>query len=65
MEPPARTLRRNLTHAERVLWGSCDSAAGLALSAAIPDPPYVVDFACIEARLIIEADGGQHPTRRT
>jgi primosomal protein N' (replication factor Y) len=25
-----------------------------------PIPPYIVDFACIEARLIIEADGGQH-----
>ena len=22
--------------------------------------PYIVDFACLEARLIIEADGGQH-----
>ena len=25
-----------------------------------PIPPYIVDFACIEARLVIEADGGQH-----
>ena len=22
--------------------------------------PYIVDFACPEARLVIEADGGQH-----
>ncbi len=22
--------------------------------------PYIVDFACLEAKLIIEADGGQH-----
>jgi len=22
--------------------------------------PYIVDFVCFEARLIIEADGGQH-----
>jgi len=22
--------------------------------------PYIVDFICLEARLIIEADGGQH-----
>jgi primosomal protein N' (replication factor Y) len=25
-----------------------------------PIPPYVADFACVEARLIIEADGSQH-----
>lgn len=25
-----------------------------------PIPPYVVDFACVEARFFIEADGGQH-----
>ncbi len=23
-------------------------------------PPYIADFACLEARLIVEADGGQH-----
>ena len=25
-----------------------------------PIPPYIVDFACVEARLLVEADGGQH-----
>ena len=25
-----------------------------------PLPPFVADFACIEARLIVEVDGGQH-----
>ena len=25
--------------------------------------PYIVDFVCLEARLIIEADGGQHSER--
>jgi primosomal protein N' (replication factor Y) len=25
-----------------------------------PIPPYIVDFACVEARLIVECDGGQH-----
>lgn len=25
-----------------------------------PFPPYVADFACLELRLIIEVDGGQH-----
>ena len=25
-----------------------------------PIPPYVVDFACLAAKLVVEADGGQH-----
>jgi primosomal protein N' (replication factor Y) len=25
-----------------------------------PIPPYIVDFVCLEAKLIVEADGGQH-----
>ena len=25
-----------------------------------PIPPYIVDFACLGSRLIVEADGGQH-----
>jgi primosomal protein N' (replication factor Y) len=25
-----------------------------------PIPPYIADFACVEARLVAEADGGQH-----
>jgi primosomal protein N' (replication factor Y) len=34
--------------------------AWLAISTPVPIRPYVADFACIEARLIVEADGGQH-----
>jgi len=26
----------------------------------VPMGPYVVDFACFKARLVIEVDGGQH-----
>jgi very-short-patch-repair endonuclease len=26
----------------------------------VPIGPYVVDFACIEAHLVVELDGGQH-----
>ncbi len=25
-----------------------------------PVPPFIADFACVEARLIVEVDGGQH-----
>jgi len=60
--PHANRLRRNMTDAERKLW--------LALRDRRLDNskfrrqstigPYVVDFLCIEARLIVEVDGGQH-----
>ena len=26
----------------------------------VPFGPYITDFVCVEARLIVEADGGQH-----
>ena len=57
----ARNLRRNLTDAERALWRELRSSRlGWRFRRQFPIPPYIVDFACIEARLIIEADGGQH-----
>ena len=57
----ARWLRRNTTDAERVLWqGLRDKQLGRRCRRQYPIPPYVVDFACVEARLIVEADGGQH-----
>jgi hypothetical protein len=28
-----------------------------------PFGPYIVDFVCVEAKLIVEADGGQHAER--
>ena len=33
---------------------------GLSFRGQFPVGPYVVDFACLETRLIIEIDGGQH-----
>jgi very-short-patch-repair endonuclease len=57
----ARNLRANLTDAERVLWRELrQRQLGGRFRRQFPIPPYVVDFACIKARLIIEADGGQH-----
>jgi very-short-patch-repair endonuclease len=57
----ARTLRRNMTDAERALWKEFRKY-GLEwrFRRQFPIPPYIVDFACIEARLIVKADGGQH-----
>src|SRR5262249_17331095 len=33
---------------------------GLSFRRQFPIGPYIVDFVCLEARLIIEVDGGQH-----
>jgi primosomal protein N' (replication factor Y) len=57
----ARALRSNSTDAERVLWRELrQRQLGSRFRRQFPIPPYVVDFACVEACLIIEADGGQH-----
>jgi primosomal protein N' (replication factor Y) len=57
----ARRLRRDQTLAEHRLWQALRSdALGVAFRRQHPVPPYVVDFACVSARLIVEVDGGQH-----
>jgi len=61
MRTLARQLRGNMTDAEQALWRALRrSSLGWRFRRQFPIPPYIVDFACIEARLIIEADGGQH-----
>jgi len=60
----ARRLRRNTTEAERLLWDALRKGQlGWRFRRQHPIPPYVVDFACVEAHLVIEADGGQHDRR--
>jgi very-short-patch-repair endonuclease len=57
----ARDLRGNLTDAERVLWRELRHyRLGRRFRRQFPIAPYIVDFACIEAGLIVEIDGGQH-----
>ena len=58
----ARTLRRDMTDAERRLWAALRHRRLRALKFRRQHPigPFIVDFACIEHRLIVEADGGQH-----
>ena len=57
----ARRLRRDTTGAERVLWDRLrNEQLGWRFRRQHPIPPYIVDFACIEAHLVVEADGGQH-----
>ncbi|KAB2932515.1 MAG: endonuclease domain-containing protein [Candidatus Contendobacter sp.] len=58
----ARTLRSNMTDAERHLWKHLRQRqlAGYRFRRQMPIGSYVVDFVCLERRLIVEIDGGQH-----
>jgi very-short-patch-repair endonuclease len=61
MKTRARRLRGNLTEAERVLWPELrQRQLGWRFRRQFPIPPYIADFCCVEARPIVEADGGQH-----
>jgi very-short-patch-repair endonuclease len=61
MKKQARKLRRNMTDAEQALWKELrNSRLGWRFRRQFPIPPYIVDFACVDACLIVEADGGQH-----
>ncbi|MBA3897672.1 MAG: DUF559 domain-containing protein [Sphingomonadaceae bacterium] len=57
----SRKLRRNPTDAEKALWKLLREAFPDArFRRQVPIRQYVVDFASHRARLVIEADGGQH-----
>jgi very-short-patch-repair endonuclease len=60
--PHARTLRRDSTKAEMMLWGRLRNRqlAGLKFRRQATVGPYIVDFLCKEIGLVVEADGGQH-----
>ena len=51
-----------MTDAERALWRilRLRQVEGKRFRRQVPIDCYIVDFACLEARLIIEVDGGQH-----
>ncbi len=58
----ARELRRRQTPAERILWNQLRSArtSGSTFRRQHPIGPYIVDFVCLEKKLVLEIDGGQH-----
>jgi very-short-patch-repair endonuclease len=62
MKSLARKLRQQATDAERMLWKHLRARrmAGHKFRRQVVIEPYIVDFVCLEARLIVEADGGQH-----
>jgi very-short-patch-repair endonuclease len=57
----ARNLRKNSTDAERHLWYYLRAnRLGYKFKRQVPIGRYIVDFVCLEKRVIIELDGGQH-----
>ena len=57
-----RQLRQNMTLAEQRLWRHLRGKrlAGYKFRRQQPLGTYILDFVCIEAKLAIEIDGGQH-----
>jgi len=58
----ARQLRRNPTIAEALLWDELRELRrqGYHFRRQVPIAGYIVDFACLDQKLIIEVDGYQH-----
>ena len=60
----AKELRRPMTRAEVILWTRLRKrqVLGLHFRKQHPVSPYIADFACVEAKLIVEVDGATHST---
>jgi very-short-patch-repair endonuclease len=58
----ARELRNNPTDAERTLWNQLRlwQLGGYKFRRQQPLGRYIVDFVCLEKRVVVEVDGGQH-----
>ncbi|MFN4175434.1 endonuclease domain-containing protein [Phenylobacterium sp.] len=58
----ARAMRREDTEAEARLWNALRARrlGGWRWRRQVPKGPFIVDFLCVEASLVVELDGGQH-----
>jgi very-short-patch-repair endonuclease len=58
----ARSLRKNATHAEQILWQQLRllKSEGRHFRRQVPIDKYIADFACHYPKLVVELDGGQH-----
>jgi very-short-patch-repair endonuclease len=58
----ANHLRQTLTDAESLLWYRLRDRrlGGHKFRRQVPLGPYVADFVCMSARVVVEVDGGQH-----
>jgi len=66
ISPHAAQLRRDMTDVEWKLWFALRDRRldGFKFRRQATIGDYVVDFLCVEARLVIELDGGQHSEKR-
>ncbi|MHA6723888.1 endonuclease domain-containing protein [Sphingomonas sp. RS2018] len=64
--PYARRLRRDATECEARIWLAVRNRrlAGHKFRRQATIGPYVADFLCVEQRLVVEIDGGQHGDER-
>jgi very-short-patch-repair endonuclease len=58
----ARSLRKNETPAERILWQQLRllKSEGRHFRRQVPIDKYMADFACHYPKLVVKLDGGQH-----
>src|SRR5713226_1125458 len=58
----ARRMRREMTDVERKLWGLLRDRrlADAKFRRQLPIGNFIADFCCLDRRLIVELDGGQH-----
>ena len=60
----ARALRNQLTISEARLWsGIKNRATGARFRRQVPIGPWIVDFACLDPKLIVEVDDESHHWR--
>ncbi|WP_352790684.1 DUF559 domain-containing protein [Mesorhizobium sp. M0619] len=62
MRQKARALRIHATKGESLLWYELRDlkSAGIKFRRQCPIGPYIVDFACLAMKLIVEVDGDMH-----
>lgn len=58
----AKKLRRDMTEAEKLFWRKVRnrSLSGHKFRRQVPIGAYIVDFLCLEEKVVVEIDGGQH-----
>ena len=61
----AKVNRRKLTDEEAMLWAELKGlrASGIRFRRQVPIGNFIVDFACLRAKLVVELDGVDHADR--